>query len=112
MADGVRSSVVGFFYQTKKTNDQRPDPKEFTKHHDKADKIKVDMELSKANASKFDGVPQVVRWGAEPRNLNPKIVAGAIRKPFDIERLVETVIACLSTQGDASQLNNCPTARK
>jgi len=26
------------------------------KHHDKADKIKVDMELSKANASDFDGV--------------------------------------------------------
>ena len=26
------------------------------KHHDKADKVKVDMELSKANASEFDGV--------------------------------------------------------
>jgi CheY-like chemotaxis protein len=52
----------------------------------------------------------VLTAGAAPRNLNPKIVAGALRKPFDIDLLVETVIACLSTQGDASQLDNCPTA--
>jgi len=52
----------------------------------------------------------VLTAGAAPRNLDPTIVAGAIRKPFDIELLVETVVACLSTQGDATQLDNCPTA--
>ena len=52
----------------------------------------------------------VLTAGPAPRNLDPKIVAGALRKPFDIELLVETVITCLSTQGDAGQLDNCPTA--
>ena len=52
----------------------------------------------------------VLTAGAAPRNLDPKIVAGAIHKPFDIELLVETVVACLSTQGDATQSDNCPTA--
>ena len=52
----------------------------------------------------------VLTAGAAPRNLDPKIVAGALRKPFDIELLVETVVACLSTQGDASQIGDCPTA--
>ena len=52
----------------------------------------------------------VLTAGAAPRNLDPTIVAGALRKPFDIELLVETVVACLSTQGDATQTGDCPTA--
>jgi two-component system response regulator CpxR len=52
----------------------------------------------------------VLTAGAAPRNLDPKIVAGALRKPFDIELLVETVVACLLTQDDATQRDNCPTA--
>ena len=52
----------------------------------------------------------VLTAGAPPRNLDPKIVAGALRKPFDIDLLVETVVACLSTQGDAAQMGDCPTA--
>jgi DNA-binding response OmpR family regulator len=65
--------------------------------------------LDKQN-SPYRPVVLVLTAGAAPRNLDPKIVAGALRKPFDIELLVETVVACLSTQGDASQLDNCPTA--
>lgn len=52
----------------------------------------------------------VLTAGAAPRNLDPKIVAGALRKPFDVELLVETVVACLSTQGDTTQVADCPTA--
>ena len=52
----------------------------------------------------------VLTAGAAPRNLDPKIVAGALRKPFDIDLLVETVVACLSAQGDAAQIGDCPAA--
>lgn len=57
-----------------------------------------------------DPVILVLTAGDPPRNLDPKIVAGALRKPFDIDLLVETVVACLSTQGDALQERDCPTA--
>lgn len=65
--------------------------------------------LEKMNSS-HRPVVLVLTAGAAPRNLDPTIVAGALRKPFDVGLLVETVEACLSTQGDASQLDNCPTA--
>lgn len=50
----------------------------------------------------------VLTAGSEPRNLNPKIVAGTIRKPFDIELLVDTIAACFRTIPDFSQRDNCP----
>jgi CheY-like chemotaxis protein len=50
----------------------------------------------------------VLTAGNEPRDLNPKIVAGSIRKPFDIELLVDTVEACLRTLSDFRQRDNCP----
>ena len=52
----------------------------------------------------------VLTAGGAPKNLNPDIVAGTVRKPFDIELLVDTVTACLATKGDAPQLDSCPTA--
>ena len=50
----------------------------------------------------------VLTAGALPRNLNPAVVAGTVRKPFDISMLVDTVAACLSTLGDLPQIDNCP----
>lgn len=52
----------------------------------------------------------VLTAGGLPRTLPADVVAGTVRKPFDIELLVDTVVACLSTQSDAAQLESCPTA--
>lgn len=45
----------------------------------------------------------VLTAGNEPRNLNPRIVAGTVRKPFDIEMLTETVAACLTALEEHEQ---------
>lgn len=50
----------------------------------------------------------VLTAGSLPRNLNPRVVAGTVRKPFDIEMLVDTAAACLSTLSDVPQIDNCP----
>jgi DNA-binding response OmpR family regulator len=50
----------------------------------------------------------VLTAGNEPRNLDPSVVAGTMRKPFDIELLLDTVKACLSTAGDREQMDDCP----
>jgi CheY-like chemotaxis protein len=50
----------------------------------------------------------VLTAGSEPRNLNPNIVAGTIRKPFDIELLVDTVGACIRTLDQFAQKDGCP----
>jgi two-component system, OmpR family, response regulator ResD len=52
----------------------------------------------------------VLSAGGSTRNLNPQTVAGTIRKPFDIELLVDTVSACLSAQDAIAQDDNCPAA--
>jgi CheY-like chemotaxis protein len=51
----------------------------------------------------------VLTAGAPPRDLDPQVVAGTIRKPFDIEMLVDTVTACLWTLHDAKQRDDCAT---
>jgi DNA-binding response OmpR family regulator len=51
----------------------------------------------------------VLTAGTEPRNLDPSVVAGTMRKPFDIELLMDTIKACLSTVGDREQLDDCPS---
>jgi two-component system chemotaxis response regulator CheY len=50
----------------------------------------------------------VLTAGQEPRTHDPAVVAGTMRKPFDIELLMDTVKACLSTLGDRPQLDGCP----
>ena len=50
----------------------------------------------------------VLTAGSEPRSLDPQIVAGTIRKPFDIELLVQTVTACFATLVEREQLEGCP----
>jgi DNA-binding response OmpR family regulator len=42
--------------------------------------------------------------------LNPEFVAGAVRKPFDIEMLVDTISACIASSHQIAQLDGCPTA--
>jgi two-component system response regulator ResD len=49
----------------------------------------------------------VLTAGNEPRNLNPEIVAGTVRKPFDIEMLVDTLTACMSAVLDRDQRDGC-----
>jgi two-component system response regulator ResD len=49
----------------------------------------------------------VLTAGNEPRNLNPEIVAGTVRKPFDIEMLIDTLTACMSTVLDCDQREEC-----
>lgn len=50
----------------------------------------------------------VLTAGSEPRNLSPDIVAGSVRKPFDIELLCDTIAACLATAAAAEQRKDCP----
>ena len=52
----------------------------------------------------------VLTAGAIPRSLDPEVVAGTMRKPFDIELLVDSVRACLETVIAAPQPDGCPPA--
>lgn len=52
----------------------------------------------------------VLTAGHEPRHLNPEIVAGTVRKPFDIELLLDTVLACMTTLRALEQREGCPPA--
>jgi CheY-like chemotaxis protein len=52
----------------------------------------------------------VLTAGNEPRDLNPAYVAGTIRKPFDVELLLDTITGCLSTRPVDPQLSKCPPA--
>ncbi len=50
----------------------------------------------------------VMTAGTELRDLSPELVACSVRKPFDLELLLDAVIACLTTVGERSQLPDCP----
>ena len=52
----------------------------------------------------------VLTAGMEPRNLDPCLVAATLRKPFDIDMLVDTVSACLVTMEMLEQPPDCPPA--
>ncbi len=52
----------------------------------------------------------VLTAGTLPRNLNPAVVAGTVRKPFDVAMLVDTVAACLATLDEMPQIDTCPGA--
>lgn len=81
----------------------------------------VFLDLMMPRMSGYEFLDQIESWpadqcplvlvltaGSEPRNLNPKIVAGTIRKPFDIELLVDTVGACIRTLDQFAQNDACP----
>jgi len=50
----------------------------------------------------------VLTAGNEPRDLDPSIVSGSIRKPFDVELLMSTVTACMNALNERAQLPDCP----
>jgi len=52
----------------------------------------------------------VLTAGNEPRDLDPALVAGSIRKPFEVEILIDTVVACLRALTALPQLPDCPPA--
>jgi DNA-binding response OmpR family regulator len=52
----------------------------------------------------------VLTAGTEPRNLSPTLVAGSVRKPFDVELLVDTVSGCLDSVPAPAQPDACPPA--
>lgn len=52
----------------------------------------------------------VLTAGNESRDLDPFLVAGTVRKPFDIEVLLDTVAACISAVPGQPQRDRCPPA--
>jgi len=48
--------------------------------------------------------------GTEPRNFDPDLVAGTIRKPFDVDVLYGAVLGCIAVVGAREQLAGCPIA--
>ncbi len=52
----------------------------------------------------------VLTAGNLPHPLNPDVVAGSMRKPFDIGMLVDTVSACVTTSEERLQTEGCPAA--
>jgi CheY-like chemotaxis protein len=52
----------------------------------------------------------VLTAGTPPRDLRPDIVSGTVRKPFDIQLLVDTVSACVFASTPRDQSKQCPAA--
>ena len=46
--------------------------------------------------------------GTEPRDFDPDIVIGSIRKPFDVELVYDTVIGCIGVLAPRPQMQGCP----
>jgi CheY-like chemotaxis protein len=80
------------------------------------------LDLMMPRESGWDVLGEIARWpldrrpiiivltaGAEPRALDPTLVAGTVRKPFDVDMLVETVTACVNS-GLAHQPSTDPPA--
>ena len=51
-----------------------------------------------------------VMSGATPRHLPPELVTGTIRKPFEIQLVVDSVAACMGALSDRPQIEGCPSA--
>jgi len=52
----------------------------------------------------------VLTAGNEPRQMNPDIVTGTVRKPFDVELLIDMIGACLAAVEARHQGADCPPA--
>ncbi len=50
----------------------------------------------------------VLSAGGPPRHFHPDLVTGTIRRPFDIQLVVDSVTACLSASPERPQLESCP----
>ena len=63
--------------------------------------------LEKREASSRPAVI-VLTAGYEHREFNPELVMGTVRKPFDVEMLVDTVAACVNACTAREQAAGCP----
>jgi CheY-like chemotaxis protein len=54
----------------------------------------------------------VLTAGSEPRSLDPTLVAGTVRKPFDIDMLIDTVTACVHRGSARAKVEDQPPARQ
>jgi len=52
----------------------------------------------------------VLSSGPSARHLPADLVTGTIRKPFDIQLVVDSVTSCLSALPERPQLDSCPSA--
>jgi DNA-binding response OmpR family regulator len=52
----------------------------------------------------------VLTAGSQTRDLDPDLVAGSIRKPFDVEILLDMVTACVTVLAPRQQQSECPPA--
>lgn len=50
----------------------------------------------------------VLTAGSEPRDLDADLVSGTVRKPFDVELLLDSVTACIAMLAPGTQLSSCP----
>lgn len=50
----------------------------------------------------------VLTAGSEPRDLNADLVAGTVKKPFDVELLLDSVTACIAALSPRARLPGCP----
>ena len=50
----------------------------------------------------------VLTAGNDPRDLDPALVAGSIGKPFEVNLLIDTVMACTNALAARPQLPGCP----
>ena len=50
----------------------------------------------------------VLTAGSEPRDLQADLVAGTVRKPFDVELLLDSITACVATLTTREQMPDCP----
>jgi DNA-binding response OmpR family regulator len=52
----------------------------------------------------------VLTAGTEPRDLDAGVVSGSMRKPFDVELLLDTIVALTNAIAGQPQLPDCPPA--
>jgi DNA-binding response OmpR family regulator len=68
------------------------------------------MEELKKVPAEVRPVVIVLTAGTDPRELDPALVAGSIGKPFEINVLVDTIVACTNALEPRPQLPDCPPA--
>jgi DNA-binding response OmpR family regulator len=66
-------------------------------------------ELKKSEAARRP-IVFVLTAGSSVRDLDPEVVAGSIRKPFDVEVLLDMVTACVTVRTPQPQPPDCPPA--
>jgi DNA-binding response OmpR family regulator len=81
------------------------------------------LDLMMPRESGWDVLSEIKRWaldrrpivivltaGPEPLALDPALVAGTVRKPFDVDMLIDTVTACVRKAPARAQPEDKPSA--